>query len=90
MTMYEALTGAHPFTAATLVELFMKHENEPPRLPSLFLPEIDSTFEEVLLRTLAKRPDDRHESARALRLELRAIAEQMREAAPAPPKLSAR
>ncbi len=82
MTMYEALTAAHPFTADTLVELFMKHENEPPRRPSHFVPGIDPLLEDILMRALAKRPADRHDSARTLRVELRELAEQLREQAP--------
>jgi serine/threonine-protein kinase len=82
MTMYEALTGAHPFTAMTLVELFMKHENEPPRPPTAFVPDIDPLLEEVLLKTLAKRPEDRHESVAMLRLELREIAHELKDQAP--------
>ena len=79
MTMYEAATGAHPFTAESLLELFMKHENEPPRKPSEFVPGIDPLFEDILMRALAKRREDRHESARTLRIELREVAEELRE-----------
>ncbi len=82
MTMYEAATGAHPFTAATLAELFMKHETEPPRRPSEFVPGIDPLFEDILMRALAKRPQDRHETARTLRIELREVADELREQAP--------
>jgi predicted Ser/Thr protein kinase len=82
MTMYEAATGAHPFTAESLVELFMKHENEPPRKPSEFVPAIDALFEDILMRALAKRPQDRHESARTLRIELREAADELRDQPP--------
>jgi serine/threonine-protein kinase len=82
MTMYEAVTGAHPFAAQTLTELFMKHQFEMPRPPRELVPDIDPLLEEILLRTLAKRPEDRHESARTLRLELREVAEQLREQGP--------
>ncbi len=82
ITMYEALTGNHPFAAQTLLELFTKHESEQPRAPSELVPNMDSLFGEVLMRTLAKRPDDRQDSARTLRLELRAVAEQLQEDAP--------
>jgi serine/threonine-protein kinase len=81
MTMYEAATGAHPFTADSLLELFMKHENEPPRKPSEFVPGIDPLFEDILMRALAKRPQDRHESARTLRIELREVADELRDQA---------
>ncbi len=90
MTMYEAATGAHPFTAESLVELFMKHENEPPRRPSEFVPGLDPLFEDILMRALAKRPQDRHESARTLRIELREVAEELRDQAPPSSLVSAR
>jgi serine/threonine-protein kinase len=82
MTMYEALTGAHPFAAETLAELFSKHQYEAPRPPSELVAGVDSLLEDILLRTLAKRPEGRQESARILRLELREVFEQLRENAP--------
>jgi serine/threonine-protein kinase len=82
MTLYESVTGLHPFAAETLVELFMKHQSEAPRPPSQLVPDLDPVFEDILLRALAKRPEDRQDSARTLRLELRTVAEELREKAP--------
>jgi serine/threonine-protein kinase len=90
MTMYEAATGAHPFAAETLTELFMKHQLEAPRPPREFVPDLDPLLEEILLRMLAKRPEGRHESARTLRLELRVVADQLREQGPPSSVLSTR
>jgi eukaryotic-like serine/threonine-protein kinase len=82
MTMYEAVTGCHPFAAETLVELFMKHQFETPRSPRQLVPELDPLLEDILLRTLAKRPEGRHDSVRTLRMELRVLADQLREQGP--------
>jgi serine/threonine-protein kinase len=80
ITLYEGVTGKLPFTAHTIVELLMKHSEEPPTPPSKLVPGIDPVLEDVILRALAKDPKDRHESARVMRLELRAVAEQLLEA----------
>ncbi|WP_181233063.1 serine/threonine protein kinase [Enhygromyxa salina] len=67
---YELLTGRHPFKAKTVVELLRAHIHETPPKPSEVAPELSDVFDEVLLRALAKDPNDRIESAHALRTAL--------------------
>lgn len=57
--LYEMLTGEKPFFAKTPTSLIYKHMTEPvPRLPEKF-----TRYQEVIDRLMAKKPDDRYESA---------------------------
>ncbi|MGI9148091.1 MAG: protein kinase domain-containing protein [Chloroflexota bacterium] len=59
VTAYELLTGQQPFQAETTEALLQKHiETAPPR-PRQINPGLPGPIEEVLLRGLAKEPDDR-------------------------------
>jgi serine/threonine protein kinase len=63
---YEALTGAVPFDADTPLAILMKHINDPLPLPRAFAPDIPESFERLVLKALAKRADDRFQSAGAM------------------------
>jgi serine/threonine protein kinase len=74
IAFYEALTGTVPFDADTPLAILMKHINDPlplPRKADLTIPE---SFERVALRALAKRPDDRFQSANEMAGQLLAAA----------------
>jgi len=60
---YEALTGSVPFDADTPLAILMKHINDPLPLPRKTDPTIPECFERVALKALAKRPEDRFQSA---------------------------
>ncbi len=71
-TMFELVVGRPPFVADSPVEVCVAQlTTEPPR-PRALAPqaEISPAFEEVLLRALAKRPEDRFQSADQMRAEL--------------------
>jgi len=64
---YYLLCGAPPFEGRTAVEVFSKHVHEQPAPPSSRLgAPVPSDLEELVLRCLAKSPDDRPQSARDL------------------------
>jgi serine/threonine protein kinase len=63
IVFYEALTGKVPFDADTPLAILMKHINDPLPLPRKLDPTIPEAFERVALRALAKRPEDRFQSA---------------------------
>jgi serine/threonine protein kinase len=75
---YELLTGAPPFTG-TLDEVLRNHLQETPVAPSVILGKdaLDQRIEDVLMRSLAKRPEDRPDSVGALVYELRTAMEMM-------------
>jgi serine/threonine protein kinase len=63
---YEAMTGSVPFDADTPLAVLMKHINDPLPMPRKFAPSIPEMFERVALKALAKRADDRFQSATAM------------------------
>ena len=68
--LYEALAGRPPFRAEgaddTARTIVMAHVTTPPPSPRDFAPRISPAVERVLLRALAKRPQERYGSACAL------------------------
>ena len=72
--LYQCLAGRTPFEAESPVQLLMQHANvEPPDLRSIprasYVPE---PIAAVIMRNLAKKPEDRAADARALGKELTA------------------
>lgn len=59
LMFYELVTGQRPFTGETSAELKAKHLTEEPPPPRSLNPGIPGPVEEVMLRALAKRPEDR-------------------------------
>ncbi len=68
--LYEVLTGALPFTGETPLEIAMKHLSEVPRAPSAIRPEVPADLDMIVLRALAKDPEDRFQSAEEMEREL--------------------
>src|SRR5262249_27974627 len=66
-TLYESLTGDTPFDGSTHFEIMTKHLSEPPKRPSALGIDVPAPVEDALMRALAKRADDRWESAREMR-----------------------
>ncbi|HLU65415.1 MAG TPA: serine/threonine-protein kinase, partial [Kofleriaceae bacterium] len=66
---YEALTGRPPFEAATTAQLALAHANlAPPPLGG----GLPAALDEVIARAMAKRPEDRYQTALELAGDLRA------------------
>jgi serine/threonine-protein kinase len=69
--LYETATGMVPYDADTPFAVIMKHISEPLPVPSTVNPNIPENVENVILKAMAKAPDDRYqtagEMARALR-----------------------
>jgi eukaryotic-like serine/threonine-protein kinase len=63
IVLYEMLTGKVPFTGDSAIEIAMKHLNDAPKPPSKIRPEIPDELDQVVLRALAKGPEDRYQSA---------------------------
>jgi len=60
VALYELLTGQKPFTADTLEGLVQKVQNEPPAPPSTLRPVLPKAIDAVVLRALAKKPEQRY------------------------------
>lgn len=63
VVLYEMLTGHPPFDADTPLAILMKHLNDPLPLPSAPDQLIPKPFERVLLKALAKQPEERYQNA---------------------------
>jgi len=73
VTLYRAATGELPFRSTDWFELARMHVEDPPTPPRTHRPDLTGRFERVVLRCLAKHPDDRYASAEALAAELDAL-----------------
>jgi serine/threonine protein kinase len=73
IVLYEMLTAKVPFEAETLIGVCMKHVNEPPRPPKELNPGISEGMDAIVLKLLAKKPDDRYGSAAELAEDLRQV-----------------
>jgi serine/threonine-protein kinase len=63
-----------PFTGESPVEIAMKHLSDTPRPPSMLRPEIPPDLDMVVLRALAKNPEDRFQTAEEMDAELERVA----------------
>ena len=72
--MYFALTGQPPFTGETAFAVMMAHARDPVVPPSQLRPGVPADLERVVLRCLAKKPDDRYPNVKALGEALAACA----------------
>src|SRR5690606_27425755 len=60
VTAYEMLTGELPYPIETVADLFAIHgEGVPLRLPSEARPDLAPVFDDVLIRALTRKPEDR-------------------------------
>jgi len=66
VTLYKAATGEVPFTSTDWFELARMHVEDPPPSLRKKRPELSQRFEWVVLKCLAKHPDDRYRDATAL------------------------
>lgn len=82
--LYELVTGVPPFENDNTIELMRAHMEETPKLPSTRAAGIPPALDDLIMKSLSKDPAARHESARELRRELKAVLEApRREAMPA-------
>jgi serine/threonine-protein kinase len=65
--LYEMLTGKRPFDAKGQFETMLAHVNTPPKNPSDLNPQLPRELSEVVLRSLAKDPDQRYQTAAEFR-----------------------
>ncbi len=61
VVLYEAITGQTPFGTDNPVAIIMKHINEPIIPPHTLRPDLPPGMERVILKALAKSPEDRYQ-----------------------------
>ena len=67
VTLYEVLTGQPPFSAPTITGLVSQHREDAPLSPRALAPTLPAPVEALVMRMMAKRPEDRFASPAALR-----------------------
>ncbi len=71
IVLYEMVTGRVPYSAETPMAVVVKHITEPLPLPRAINPNLPEAVERVILKALAKTPDDRYETAGKMAAALR-------------------
>jgi predicted ATPase/signal transduction histidine kinase len=66
VTLYEAATGRLPFDATDSVEVIRDHLLRDPEAPSKVNPHVPHALSDIILRLLAKAPEQRYQSAEGL------------------------
>ncbi len=66
VVMFEMVTGRLPFTGESVISTAVKRLREPPPSPREFAPLLEERWERVILRCLARKPEDRYQSAQAV------------------------
>ena len=88
VVLFELATGRLPFEADTLVATMLKHIQEEVPQPRLFNPELPVGVENIIYKSMAKRPEDRYQQidemladmdAALLDLETRPVGVKIRE-----------
>src|SRR5438876_7648227 len=70
VVLYEMLTGTVPFTGDTPLEIAMKHISATPEPPSAKRPDVPRDLDLVVVRALAKNPEDRYQSSEEMDADL--------------------
>ena len=70
VVLYELLTGRAPFTGDSPVAIAYQHVSEQALPPSQIDPEVTREVDAVVMRSLAKSPDDRYQTAAEFRADV--------------------
>src|ERR671930_920079 len=74
IVLYEMLTGKVPYTGDTPVEIAMKHLSQVPKPPSEWREQVPHDLDAVVMRALAKDPEQRYGSAEEMDADLARVA----------------
>ncbi len=83
--MYELLTGRPPFTGDSPVAIAYQHVRENPIPPSRLDPDIPPWADAIVLKAMAKSPNDRYQTAAEMEADIQRAASGMQVAAMTPP-----
>jgi serine/threonine-protein kinase len=74
IVLYEMLTGKVPFTGDTPVEIAMKHLSQVPEPPSKLRSQVPHDLDAVVMRAIAKDPEQRYGNAEEMEADLARVA----------------
>jgi serine/threonine protein kinase len=72
-TLYHAVTGQLPFVGKNAAQVALKHLQDPAPAARALLPQLPLSLSDLILRMMAKRPDERFMEVRELQESLRAV-----------------
>ncbi len=78
--LYELVCGRPPFVASESdgpFTLMAKHVQAPPPPPAIHRPDVDAGLEQVMLKALAKRPEDRYQTGAEFDDALKQVADRI-------------
>ena len=73
VVLYEMLTGVAPYEAESPIAVALKHVSDPPASPRAANPEVPKGMDAVVVKLLAKDPEDRYADAGELAEDLRRV-----------------
>lgn len=73
IVLYQLLTNKVPFEGETQSSIIYKHIHEEPEKPRKINPKISLQIEEVVLKAIAKKPDERYQDTREFREGLETV-----------------
>ncbi|NRA95759.1 MAG: serine/threonine protein kinase [Planctomycetes bacterium] len=69
-TLYHMVTGVPPFDGPNPTVIMVKHLNEPPLPPRVRSRDVDARLQPIIIKMLAKNPDDRYQTPSELLAQL--------------------
>lgn len=87
--LYEMVTGRVPFVAETPLAVILKHVSDPLPPPSTLKPDIPEAIERVILKALAKHPEDRFATVGEFLAAWKRALDETRTSRPAAPMVGA-
>ncbi|MCA9934255.1 MAG: protein kinase [Ardenticatenaceae bacterium] len=70
VVMYRLITGRLPFAAQSAIQVMFQHIKEMPQLPGSLVPDLPEELEFIILKALAKHPDERYQTMEELLADL--------------------
>ena len=75
--LYQLTTGRLPFDIQSPTDAVMKHLNEIPPAPRTVCPSLPESVETIILKAIAKKPEERYQKAEEIVLALREAAQKL-------------
>jgi serine/threonine protein kinase len=73
VVLFEMVTGQLPFKAERAFDVLLMHINQPPPQPCDLLSDIPEAVEDIILKALAKSPDERYSGMQEMVASLEAV-----------------
>lgn len=71
--LYEMVTGRVPHDADTMMGILTKHMYEDPLPPKVHVPHVSTALEQVIMRCLEKKPEDRYQTMSEVEADLAVV-----------------